>query len=116
MADSITEEDVEKIIPDVVRQAYAEEAAFIVSKVEFSRRAGESLIQQALAWVPFIDEVFEENEIDISAATSDVDRDARVRIVIDKIENGLGYTLDNETKNSIRTDVWQMYEEKMPDL
>ena len=116
MADTITEEDVQKIIPEAVRQAYTEEAVFIANKVRISRETGESWIQQTLTWVPYIDEVFQEQEIDIAAATSDVDRAWRVRIVIDKIEKGLGFALDQETKDSIRTDVWHMYEKTMDTL
>jgi hypothetical protein len=116
MADTITEEDVQKIIPDAVRQAYAEEAVFIATTVRVNRETGESWIQQALTWVPYIDEVFEEQEIDIAAATSAIDRPSRVRVVIDKIEKGLGFALDQETKDGVRADVWQMYEKTMDTL
>ena len=101
---------VQQLIPEVVRQAYAEEEQFIARKVEAARKAGASWIQELLTWVPYVDAVFQEDEIGVSAATSDVNRDVRTRLVISKIEQGLGFSLDDETKANIRTDVWQMYD------
>jgi hypothetical protein len=116
MADEVTEEDIQKIIPDVVRQAYADEAAFIAARVEASRQRGRSLIQQVLSWVPYVDAVFDEEEIDVANATSDVNRESRVLLAIDKIEKGLGMTLDDETKASVREDIYALYDLKMDDL
>lgn len=101
---------VEQLIPDVVRQAYVQEERFIAGKVEAARKAGASWIQELLTWVPYVDAVFQEDEIGVSAATSDVNREVRAQLVIDKIEKGLGFSLDDETKANIRTDVWQMYD------
>lgn len=113
MAEEIEESDVDGLVPAAVRNAYAAEEAFIAGRVETMRKAGESIIQKALTFVPFIDEVFEEQEPSIGAATSDVNRNIRVQKVIRDIEQGLGSSLDDETKANVRKDVLQMYQDKL---
>lgn len=112
---TITEADVHGLLPDAVRDAYAEEAQFIAGKLKFAQEQGSSIILEALTFLPYVGSVFEEDDIGVAAATSDVNRDHRVKLVIKKIEDGLGFTLDDETKASVKEDINQMYNGTMDD-
>ncbi len=107
MEDEITEADAANIIPEYVRQAYNDEAHYIARRVEYINR--KSWVQQALTFVPYIDAVFEENDIGVAAACSDVNPAYRATIVIAKIEAGLGWPLDDETKADITNDMYDIY-------
>jgi hypothetical protein len=109
VADDVDIDDLSTIMHPAMRQAYDEERAFILFKVERSQRIGKSMIQELLTWLDYVGDIFEEEEIDIPNATSDVDRDQRVRLVLDKIERTLGEPLDETTRANVRSDIWDMY-------
>lgn len=108
MSEEQDAETLARIIPDAVREAYTQEEEFIAAKVRAARESGDNWFRQLTEWIPYIDEPMTEQEIGPAAATSDVNRDARKRQVIAKIEARLG-PLDDETKSNIRKDIEAMY-------
>lgn len=107
--EELTDEEALQIIPEAVRDAYAEEERFIAHRVEAMRKAGETWYRQLTEYIPYIDLPMTEQEIGPAAATSDVNREARKALVIKHIEDRLGFELDEETRNNIRADVNAMY-------
>ncbi len=103
------DEGVDDMVPAVVKRAFEDESDFIVGRVRTMRAAGESIIQKALTWVPYIDEIFEEQQINVPAACSDVNREERVRIVVGKIEQELKCKLGAATIADIREDIFELY-------
>ena len=97
--------ELEAVIVPEVRDVYAEEEAIVAAKIAANTNRGSSWLQEALTWVPYIDEVFSEDTGGPQAAVSDVNLYARGSIVINKIEAKLGYALDEETRTGIREDV-----------
>jgi hypothetical protein len=115
MSSEITPEDIEALLPDEVRKVLAEEAEFIAARVRLRRAQGDSLIQSALTWLPYVGDVFEENEINTAAATSDINREERLRVVVDKVQAAFGgVQLGADTVDSFRRLVHSMYNTDIP--
>jgi hypothetical protein len=111
----LTEEEARSVLPQVVLDAWAEEAKFIAKRVEFANRS--SVIQKALTFLPWVGDVFDaDNEIDVAAACSDVNRQDRARIIAEKIEKGLGLTLDEDSRKHILEDVYALYDKNKDEL
>jgi hypothetical protein len=111
--EELTNDDIQGLIHPALWQAYQAEMQYIAARVQAARKAGESLIQKALTWVPYIDAVFEEQEIDVPAACSDVNRETRARLIIQRVEAATGNTLDAETRAHILADVRAMYDHSL---
>jgi hypothetical protein len=111
----ITPEDIEALLPDEVKHVLAEEAEFIAARVRYRRAQGDSLIQSALTWLPWVGDVFEENEINTAAATSDISREERLRVVVGKVEAAFGgVQLSADTVDGFRGIVYSMYNTDVP--
>jgi hypothetical protein len=101
------EEDIQaykNCLHPAVRAAYEEEERIVAAHIRHNVEAGQSWIQQALTWVPYIDAVFEEDTGD-AAAVSDINIIGRQNLVISKIEAALGESLAEDTRQGIRQDV-----------
>lgn len=113
MSDEVEDDDLAKLVPEVVRKAYADEQAFIDERVERINKVGEDgwagYFRAGTEWIPYVDEVFREEPKGPAAATSDVNREARFQALVKKIEDGLGEKLDDETKKNVRKDLEAMY-------
>jgi hypothetical protein len=107
--DTITDAEREGLVPPEVRAVLAEESEFIAAKVRRAQGTWDKTIASGLTWLPYVGDVFEENSINTAAATSDVVRSQRVKIVVDKIEKALNAKLSENTIDGIRGLVEEMY-------
>lgn len=107
--EEITPDELEQLLPPEVNKALAEESEYIAVMVKGAQGSWDATLASGLSWLPWVGDVFEENTINTAAATSGVNRDTRVSIVVGKIEQALGSQLGEFTIASIRALVDNLY-------
>jgi hypothetical protein len=108
--EEITSSDIEALMPDEVKMVLAEEMAFIIEAVRKRRASGESVIQSALTWLPYVGAIFEENEASARDVMEDIGLDTRVQIVVAKIQAKFGdVELSKATIDGFRRIIGDMY-------
>ncbi len=109
MADE-DDDDLSDLIPAEVRAAYAEEQAFIDQCIARQKDPGWfAFMRTGFEFLPYVGDIFAEDDAKAAAATSNINRQERAGIVIKKIESGMQINLDEITKSNIRRDIYAMY-------
>jgi hypothetical protein len=92
MSDELEADELAKLLPEVVRNAYAEEQAFIDDRVQAINNLGETgfmgWFRAGTEWLPWIGDVMTESPKGPAAATSNVNREARFRAMANKLRRG----------------------------
>ena len=107
--EEITSEDLEQLLPPAMKNALAEESEYIAMMVKGAQGTWDRTLASGLSWLPWVGDVFEESTINTANATSGVNRDSRVAIVVGKVEKALGCKLGKFTIVGIRTLIDNLY-------
>jgi hypothetical protein len=107
--DDLTPDDIADLLPLEVKAALADESDFIATRVRSAQGTWDKKVAVGLSYLPWVGDIFEENTINTAAATSDVNREARLGMVIAKIEQTLGAKLGQFTVDGIRELIYNLY-------